>query len=194
LRILVGCECSGVIRDAFNKLGHDAWSCDLQPSTGNHYQCNILDVLTYDWDLLIAHPPCTHLSVSGRHWTTRGYRLQRETDVAIAFFNTLYYAPIERICIENPINIIKEPHTQVIQPYEFGHDASKATCLWLKNLPKLKPTRYVKPRWIKGKPRWGNQTDSGQSVLGPSMHRAQIRSRTYDGVAGAMAEQWGIIQ
>ena len=197
MRVLVACESSGTVRDAFIRAGHYAASCDLLPSEsplGDHFQCNVLDILDHDWDLLIAHPPCTYLSVSGMHWTTRGLRDPKLTEDALDFARTLMDAPIEKIAIENPVSVIssriRKPD-QIIQPYQFGHDASKKTCLWLKNLPLLKPTQYVEPRMVNGKPRWSNQTDSGQNRLPPSKDRWKIRSQTYEGIANAMAAQWG---
>jgi len=197
VRVLVACEHSGIVRDAFRRRGHDAWSCDLLPAPGNHIQGDVLGVIsgrTGVWDLMIAHPPCTFLSVSGMHWTTRGFRPQTATEDALDFVVDLMNADIERICIENPIGVIGtriRPADQWIQPYEFGHDASKKTGLWLKNLPLLEPTEYVEPRMVGGKPRWANQSDSGQNRLGPSKDRWAQRSQTYVGVANAMAEQWG---
>ena len=170
-------------------------SCDLldTQTPGPHYTGSVLDVLGDGWDLMIAHPPCTYLSVSGMHWTTRGLRNPQLTEDALAFAQTLFDAPIEMICIENPVSIIssriRQPD-QIIQPYHYGHDASKKTCLWLKNLPLLRPTQYVKPRIVNGKPRWANQTDSGQNALPPSKDRWRLRSKTYQGIADAMASQW----
>lgn len=199
MRVLIACEHSGVVRDAFAKHGHDAWTCDLLPcdSGGQHYQQNVLNVLCFGWDLLIAHPPCTYLSVSGMHWTTRGKRDRQLTEDALRFARILMDAPVERIAVENPVSVIstriRKPD-QVIQPYEFGHDASKKTCLWLKNLPLLKPTNYVQPRIVNGKKRWANQTDSGQNKLPPTQNRWKLRSQTYRGIAEAMASQWGNCQ
>ena len=197
MRILVACEYSGAVRDAFIRAGHYAASCDLLPSEsplGDHFQCNVLDIIDHDWDLMVAHPPCTYLSVSGMHWTTRGLRDPKLTEDALDFVQQLMDAPIERIAIENPISVIssriRKPD-QIITPYQFGHDASKKTCLWLKNLPLLKMTAYVQPRIANGKPRWSNQTDSGQNRLPPSKDRWKIRSQTYEGIANAMAKQWG---
>lgn len=196
MRVLVACESSGTVRDAFAARGHDAWSCDLLPSEGKHLQGDVREFLQQDWDLLIAHPPCTYLAVSGMHWTTRGLRDPQLTEDALAFVRLLMDCNIPRICIENPVSVIssriRKPD-QYIQPYEFGHDASKKTCLWLKNLPPLQkcPTQYVQPRTVDGKFRWANQTDSGQNKLGPSEDRWQIRSKTYEGIAEAMAAQWG---
>lgn len=197
MKVLVACESSGAVRDAFIRAGHYAASCDLLPSEsplGDHFQCNVLDILDHDWDLLIAHPPCTYLSVSGMHWTTRGLRDPKLTEDALEFARALMDAPIEKIAIENPVSVIssriRKPD-QIIQPYQFGHDASKKTCLWLKNLPLLKPTNHIPGRSVNGKLRWANQTDSGQNRLPPSKDRWKIRSQTYWGIAQAMAEQWG---
>jgi len=195
MRILVACESSGAVRDAFRARGHFAMSCDLLSSEqpGPHHQGDVRELLGQEWDLLIAHPPCTYLSVSGMHWTTRGLRDPKLTEDALEFVRLFMDAPIERIAIENPVSIIssriRKPD-QIIQPYQFGHDASKKTCLWLKGLPLLKPTQMVEPRIINGKPRWGNQTDSGQNKLPPSKDRWKLRSKTYEGIADAMAAQW----
>lgn len=198
LRVLVSCESSGVVREAFRKRGHDAWSNDLLPADDGsafHIQGDGADAIrSRQWDLLIAHPPCTYLSVSGMHWTTRGLRDPQLTEDALALVRLFMEAPVPHIAVENPISIIssriRRPE-QIIQPYQFGHDASKKTCLWLKNLPRLAPTLYVPPRMVKGKPRWGNQTDSGQNKLAPSADRWKLRSKTYQGIADAMAAQWG---
>jgi hypothetical protein len=199
MRVLVACEYSGRVRDAFLDAGHYALSCDLLPTDstyprGEHYQGNVLNLLDEGWDLMIAHPPCTYLSVSGMHWTTRGLRDPKLTEDALDFVRKLLDAPIERIALENPVSVIssriRKPD-QIINPYEFGHDASKKTCLWLKNLPKLASTNLIEPRIINGRKRWGNQTDSGQNKLAPSDDRWKIRSETYEGIAQAMAQQWG---
>lgn len=196
LKVLVACEYSGRVRDAFIRMGHDAMSCDLLPTDvpGPHYQGSVLAIINDGWDLMVAHPPCTYLSVSGMHWTKRGLRDPRLTEDALDFVRLLMEAPIERIAIENPISVIyshiRKPD-QIINPYEFGHDASKKTCLWLKNLPQLRPTQMIEPRIVNGRKRWGNQTDSGQNKLPPSADRWKIRSKTYHGIAAAMAQQWG---
>jgi hypothetical protein len=199
MRVLVACEYSGRVRDAFLDAGHYALSCDLLPTDstyprGEHYQGDVLNLLDEGWDLMIAHPPCTYLSVSGMHWTTRGLRDPKLTEDALDFVRKLLDAPIERIALENPVSVIssriRKPD-QIINPYEFGHDASKKTCLWLKNLPKLASTNLIEPRIINGRKRWGNQTDSGQNKLAPSDDRWKIRSETYEGIAQAMAQQWG---
>jgi site-specific DNA-cytosine methylase len=196
MRVLVACEYSGTVRDAFIRAGHEAMSCDLLPTEvpGPHYQGDVTDVINDGWDLMIAHPPCTYLSVSGMHWTTRGLRDPKLTEDALDFARLLMDAPIERVAVENPVSIIssriRKPD-QVVQPWMFGHDASKKTCLWLKNLSPLVPTGLIEPRLIDGRKRWGNQTDSGQNRLSPSKDRWKIRSKTYDGIAQAMAKQWG---
>lgn len=202
MRVLVACEYSGRVRNAFLSRGHDVLSCDLLPSEDNspyHYQGDVFDLLYQDWDLLIAHPPCTYLSVSGLHWNKRGVMVdgrprQELTDQALDFVRALMAAPIKKKAIENPVSCIssqiRKPD-QIIQPYDFGEDASKKTCLWLEGLPLLKPTRYVEPRIVEGKPRWANQTDSGQNNLGPSDDRWKERSRTFQGIADQMAIQWG---
>ena len=202
MRVLVACEFSGTVRDAFIREGHEAMSCDLLPSEspGSHHQGDVRDVLGNEWDLMIAHPPCTYLAVSGMHWTTRGMRDPQLTEDALDFVRLLMDAPIERICIENPVSVIssriRKPD-QIIQPYEYGHDASKKTCLWLKNLPKLQPTEMIEPRLVttpSGKiaKRWGNQCSNyGQDSLPPSPDRWKLRSATYLGIAEAMAKQWG---
>lgn len=194
MRVLVACEFSGVVRDAFIKRGHDAVSCDILPteSPGPHYRAKVEEIIQYfEWDLMIAFPPCTHLAVSGARWFKDKQPEQRK---ALNLIRTLLNAPIEKIALENPIGIIstkiRKPD-QIIQPYQFGHDASKATCLWLKNLEPLQPTKYIEPRIVNGKSRWANQTDSGQNKLGPSDDRWKLRSATYQGIADAMAEQWG---
>lgn len=198
MRVLVACECSGAVRDAFRARGHQAVSCDLAPSetaTLWHVQRDALAViLEARWDLMIAFPPCTYLSVSGLHWNGRVPGRAERTEAGLAFVRALMGAPVERIAIENPVGCIstaiRKPD-QVIQPYQFGHDASKKTCLWLKNLEPLRPTAFVEPRVVNGRNRWANQTDSGQNRLGPSPTRAADRARTYAGIAAAMAAQWG---
>lgn len=194
MRVLVACESSGVVRNAFRRHGCDAWSCDLLPADDGspyHLQGDVREVLRQDWTLMIAHPPCTHLAVSGARYFAQKAAQQAE---ALAFVQTLLDAPIAHIALENPISIIssriRKPE-QIVQPYQFGHDASKATCLWLKNLPRLQATALVDPRMVNGRPRWGNQTDSGQNRLPPSDDRWKKRSQTYTGIAEAMADQWG---
>lgn len=201
LRVLVACEFSGTVRDAFASFGHDAWSCDLLPTEkpGNHIVGDVRAYIWQGWDLLIAHPPCTYLSVSGLHWNKRGRLVNGRpraelTEEALEFVRWLLAAPVKRIALENPVGCIssriRKPD-QIIQPHQFGADASKATCLWLKGLPKLTPTQHVAPRVVNGRPRWSNQTDSGQNKLPPSDDRWALRSITYPGIASAMALQWG---
>lgn len=196
MKILCGCEYSGAIRSAFRALGHDAWSCDLLPADDGspyHYQGDVFDIINDGWDLATFNPPCTYLSVSGVHWTTRGLRDPKLTEDALDFVQRLMDCKIPKWALENPVSIIssriRKPD-QVIHPYEFGHDASKKTCLWLKGLPALRGTSYIEPRIVDGKKRWANQTDSGQNKLPPSADRWKIRSATYKGIAEAMASQW----
>lgn len=189
MKALVACEFSGRVRDAFATLGHDAWSCDLLPSDtpGQHYQCDVLDILSYDWDMMIAHPPCTHLCSSGARWFKGKQKEQAE---ALDFVYALVNAPIDRICMENPVGILSSrlsKPTQIIQPWQFGHPEQKTTCLWLYGLPKLEPTCTL-PKPEKG---WDNLTPSGQNKLPPSADRWKLRSLTYQGIANAMASQWG---
>lgn len=202
--VLVACEFSGVVRRAFAAQPNTyAMSCDLLPAADgskDHYQGDVRDVLWSGWDLIIAHPPCTYLCSSGLHWNKRGRMVDGRpraelTEEALSFVR-MFLDLDARLALENPIGCIstriRKPD-QVIQPYEFGHDASKSTCLWLNKLPKLRPTKRIDPRIINGKPRWGNQTDSGQNKLGPSEDRWAERSITYQGIADAMAWQWGAI-
>jgi hypothetical protein len=197
MKILIACEFSGIVRDAFKAKGHDAWSCDLLPTErpGNHIQEDVALILEDGWDMMIAFPPCTYLCSSGLHWNKRVQGRDKLTHDAMLFVFSLLDAPIQKIALENPIGCISSNYRrpdQIIQPWQFGEDASKSTCLWLTPfLPKLQPTKYINPRIVNGKPRWGNQTDGGQNKLGPSLTRAADRARTYLGIANAMAEQWG---
>jgi hypothetical protein len=198
MKVLIACEYSGVVRDAFIRAGHDAMSCDLLPTDalGPHHHGDVREILDHGWDLMIAHPPCTYLCASGLHWNKRRPERAQQTADALDFVRMLLDAPIERIALENPIGCISTQickPTQTIQPWQFGHDASKATCLWLKNLPPLTPTDLIAPRIVNGRKRWANQTDSGQNRLPPSADRWKIRSETYQGIADAMANQWGTL-
>lgn len=181
MRVLVACEFSGVVRDAFTRLGHDVVSCDLEPTErpGKHYQGDVRDIINEGWDLMIAHPPCTHLAVSGARWFKDKREEQEE---ALDFVWFLMNAPIERIAIENPVSIIssriRKPD-QIIQPWEYGHGETKKTCLWLKGLPLLIPTNIVEGREAK------------IHKMPPGPDRWKNRSRTYQGIADAMAQQWG---
>jgi hypothetical protein len=181
VRVLVACEFSATVRDAFAALGHDAWSCDLQPCDrgGQHMQRDVREVLRDGWDLMVAHPPCTHLAVSGARWFVLKRKEQQE---ALDFFARLLCAPIKRIAIENPVSVastwLRKPD-QVIQPWQFGHGETKATCLWLKNLPRLAPTQIVEGR------------EARAHRMPPSPDRWRERSKTFEGVARAMAAQWG---
>ena len=184
MRVIVACEYSGRVREAFRKLGHDAWSCDILESEDDsefHIQTRIEDIINDGWDLMIAHPPCTHLAVSG----ARHFKAKQESGVqqqALDFVQMLLNAPIDKICLENPVSIIssriRKPD-QIIQPWQFGHGETKATCLWLKNLPKLVPTDIVEGR------------EQRVHKMPPSPNRWKERSRTYQGIANAMAAQWG---
>lgn len=195
MRVLVACEFSGTVREAFRARGHEAWSCDLLPTEmpGPHIQGDVRDILGDGWDLMIAHPPCTYLASSGLHWNRRRPERQALTDAAVAFVQTLLGAPIARIAVENPIGAlssrVRRPN-QIIHPWQFGHDASKATCLWLQGLPLLVPTEVLPGGRTA---RRGNQTPSGQNKLGPSPDRWKQRSLTYPGIAAAMADQWGTL-
>jgi len=181
MKILIACEFSGTVRKEFEALGHEAWSCDLLPTEipGNHYQGDVRDMLSEHWDLMIAHPPCTHLAVSGARWFKEKQTEQAE---ALEFVRLLMGAEIERIAIENPVSIIssriRKPD-QIIQPWQFGHGETKATCLWLKGLPKLQPTNIVEGR------------EQRVHKMPPSPDRWRERSRTFAGIAQAMAQQWG---
>lgn len=228
MRVLVACESSGLVREAFRARGHEAWSCDTSPSEDDslyHIQDDVLNWLdggrvfhdrAEPWDLMIGHPPCTYLCNSGVHHLSINHdryikRSPTERDAYIdkvnerwmhldkarEFFLTLYDAPIPKIVLENPVPHkygVLPKYTQTIQPYMFGDDASKRTCLWLKGLEKLhipSEDTWAKPRIVDGKKRWSNQTDGGQNKLPPSLHRATDRSRTYQGIADALAEQYG---
>lgn len=181
MRVLVACEFSGIVRDAFGRRGHDAWSCDLLETevAGNHYCGDVRDVLGWGWDLMVCHPPCTHLAVSGARWFRDKVKEQGE---ALEFVRLLLGAPIGMICLENPIGVIssrvRKPD-QVIQPWMFGHGETKATCLWLKGLPLLVPTNVVEGR------------EHRIWRMAPGVNRWRERSRTFVGIAEAMADQWG---
>jgi len=184
MRVLIACEYSGTVRDAFAARGHDAMSCDLLPSEkpGKHYQGDVRDVLDAGWDLMVCHPPCTHLAVSGARWFKDKVSEQAE---ALDFVRLLLSAPIPRIALENPVSVIsskiRKPD-QVIQPWQHGHGEMKATCLWLKGLPKLQPSNVVEGR------------EQRIWKLPPSVDRWKERSRTFPGIAAAMANQWGAEQ
>ncbi len=238
MRVLVACEYSGTVRDAFRALGHEAISCDLLPTDkpGPHYAGDVRDLVKPGtFDLMVAFPPCTYLCSSGLHWNKRRPGRAAQTEEALDFVRLLMGADIPRIAIENPVGCIssriRKPD-QIIQPYHFGHPESKTTCLWLKGLPLLKATKILEPEYLKNpdgtdyrdgggsryspthyftgrgqtddgqlslipdaraeqKARWANQAPSGQNKLGPSADRWKIRSKTYQGIADAMASQWG---
>jgi len=204
MKILIACEYSGGVRDAFIKQGHDAISCDLLPTDvdGPHYQGSVTDILNDGWDLMIAHPPCTYLAVSGNRWLynkdkSRNEERWKNREEGLDFVRTLMNAPIDRIVIENPVSCIsseiRKPD-QIIQPWQFGDEAQKTTCLWLKNLPKLKPTKIVgKGEMVTYKsgnkmPKW-----YAEAFKLPKAERQKLRSKTFQGIADAMAKQWGKI-
>lgn len=201
-RVLVACECSGAVRRAFRALGCDAWSCDILPAedgSPHHLQGDVLSLLSLQtadrWDLMIAFPPCTYLATSGLHWNGRIVGRQSQTEAALRFVSALLTADVPRIALENPVgaisSFIRKPD-QIINPWQFGHDASKRTCLWLKGLPLLRHTDVLEPTRFQanGRPRWGNQTATGQNAVGETSRRRADRARTYPGIAGAMAAQW----
>ena len=215
MKILIACEFSGIIRNAFTEKGHDAMSCDLLPTEqpGSHFQGDMRDIINDDWDMIIAHPPCTYLCNSGVRWLHETPGRWEQLKDAKEFFNLFLKAKAKRIAIENPI-----PHkyaelpryNQIIHPWMFGHPESKSTCLWLKGLPKLEPTTIAQFKRYRCKcgnvfeeelgkygccdyparPLWDNQTKNGQNKLSPSKDRAKDRSRTYTGIAEAMSIQW----
>ena len=196
MKVLVACEFSGIVREAFKAKGHDAWSCDLLPTEipGQHIQGDVLEILNDGWDMMIAHPPCTDLACSGaKHF----YKKQKKQDEGIWFVAQLMFARISKICVENPVGIIStriKEADQIIQPYDFGDPYQKTTCLWLKNLPKLIPTSNNAPLF-------GEIINKGEFITTPSGKRLpkwysdnknpKVRSKTFQGIANAMAEQWG---
>lgn len=199
MKILIACEFSGTVREAFRKRGHDAWSCDIIDTDipGKHITGDVLDILDQDWDMMIAFPPCTYLTVTGNKWFKPEYasrfpdRPQRR-EAAIQFFQSLYEAPIDKIAIENPVgimsSILRKPD-QIIQPYQFGHPEPKKTCLWLKNLPLLIPTNIVEPEYHISKS--GKKLASWYFKPSNTPERAKMRNKTFQGIANAMANQWG---
>ena len=211
MKVLVACEFSGTVRDAFIAKGHDAISCDLLPteSPGPHYQGDVFDVINDGFDLMIAHPPCTFLTCSAE-WAYKerreikknlspgklfGAERKAAREDAVEFFMRLVNADIDKIAIENPVGVISSRYRrpdQWIHPHKFGHDASKKTGLWLKNLPLLCDTKTIDPRMVSDLPRWANQTDSGQNRVPPGKNQWKIRSIFYHGWANAMADQWNM--
>jgi hypothetical protein len=213
MKVLVACEFSGIVREAFKAKGHDAWSCDILPTEipGQHIQGDVLEILNDGWDMMIAHPPCTYLTVTANKWLKDqpdrksgalvGEKRRMARNEAIYFFMELYNAKIPAIVIENPIgcmsSVFRKPD-QIIQPFQFGHQERKATCLWLEGLPKLKPTNIVEPiSYIAaGKKYSPTHYNSKRSLnrldcLPPGEERSKLRSKTFQGIANAMAEQWG---
>ena len=199
MRVLVACEFSGIVRDAFRARGHDAWSCDLLPATDSqkyHIRGDVEKILNHSWDLIIAHPPCTYLTVSGNKWMKPEYKDRfptraQDREKAIEFFMFLVNAPVKKKCIENPIGIMSTVYRkpdQVIQPWMFGHGETKATCLWLEGLPPLIPTHMKHDMFAQQEPK---EREQRLHKLPPSPDRWKLRSMTYPGIARAMAEQWG---
>lgn len=201
MKILIACEFSGIVREAFRKKGHDVWSCDLLQTeiAGPHLQCDVFGIINLGWDLMIAHPPCTHLSASGAAWWEEKRKDGRQQN-GIEFFKKIAGANIEKICVENPVGIMSSKYRkpdQYIQPYEFGHAETKKTCLWLKNLPNLKPTNIVEPEFMVHpdgsfmKDSKGKRYSKIHWMSGWNKDRSKLRSITYKGWANAMADQWG---
>lgn len=216
MRVLVACEESQAVTKEFRLLGHKAFSCDIEECSGGHqewhYKRDVFEVIDYGWDMIIAFPPCTHLAVSGSRYFSQKQADGRQQQ-GIDFFLSFTNLDCKKVVIENPIGIMSTHYRkpdQIIQPWHFGEDASKSTCLWLKGLPLLKATKIIDGELFccgakvdekygcakcegekKAKRIWSNQTPSGQNKLGPSPQRAKLRSKTYAGIAKAMAEQWG---
>ena len=201
-KVLIGCECSGIVREAFRIRGFDAWSCDLkdaEDSSEFHLKRDVREAIAYNtWDLIIAHPDCTALTVAGNGTYAKGkekHYMRLEAAIWTEDLWSLAKSHSPRVCFENPVGVLstltKMGKAKYIQPYDFGHNASKKTGLWLHNLPPLQKVLRIEGRFVNGKERWDNQTDSGQNKLGPSKTRAADRSRTYTGIAEAMASQWG---
>lgn len=195
MKVLIACEYSGIVRDAFARLGHDALSCDLFPTDkpGPHYQGDVFDIINEGWDIMIAHPPCTYLTNSGVSWLHKDIKRWPKLFEGAEFFKKLLDANIPRIAVENPImhkyskSIIGLRPTQIIQPWMFGHPESKATCLWLKSLPPLQETKNVKQEFLN----LSKKEAQRLHYLSPSKDRWKIRSTTFQGIADAMASQWG---
>ena len=205
MRVLVACECSGVVREAFRNLGHDAWSCDLKPALdGSKYHIEgdaIAAIDSRNWDLMIAHPPCTYLTCAGNRWFKPEYKerfpeREQQREDGIKFFRALANASVPRIAVENPIGVMSRLYRkpdQIIQPWQFGHPVAKATCLWLKNLPTLTPTHVVEPDYITFKSGKRMSKWYADLVKLPPYERATQRSITFQGVAEAMAATWNVL-
>lgn len=207
MKVLIACEFSGVVRDAFAKRGHDAWSCDLLPCFAEidkphpkHYCGNVKDILGDNWDMVIAHPPCTYLTVTGNRWFKPEYKSrfpnrEQQRKNAIDFFMEFTKLDwVGKVAIENPVGIMSRIYRkpeQIIQPFQFGHKEAKKTCLWIKNLPLLKPTKIVEPEYTTYKSGKRMATWYADAIKLPKAEREKVRSKTFQGIADAMAEQWG---
>lgn len=207
MKVLVACEFSGIVREAFAKRGHDAWSCDLIPCFdavgklhSKHICTDVRNILGEEWDLVIAHPPCTYLCVTGNRWFKPEYRIrfpnreQQRKDAVNFFLFFTYLSWIEKVAIENPVGIMSRLYRkpdQIIQPFQFGHKEAKKTCLWLKNLPLLEPTKIVEPEYTTYKSGKRMATWYSEAIKLPPKEREMLRSKTFQGIANAMAEQWG---
>ena len=203
MKILIACEYSATVREAFKAKGHDVTSCDLLDTDipGKHHKGDVLDIIDDDWDMMIAHPPCTYICSSGLHWNKRRPERALLTEEALDFVTMLWHTNIEKVMIENPVGCINTrlafmPKPQYVQPYMFGDDASKKTGLWKRGLPDLVGTCAIEPRIVvapngREYKRWGNQLDSGQNNVPNNANRAHVRNKTFPGLAAAMASQWG---
>lgn len=196
MKVLIACEFSGTVRDAFARRGHNAWSCDLLPTEkpGQHIQGDVLDYLDEGWDLMVAHPPCTYLTNSGERWMKNNPERWEQRRAAVAFVKALWNAPIPRVAIENPVGHLSSAFqlpSQIIQPFHFGDPEWKTTCLWLRGLPRLRATKQVVPDMTVGGGKRPGRIASRLHRLSPSPDRWKLRSLTYSGIADAMAEQWG---
>ena len=201
MKVLIACEFSEIVKEQFLLRGHDAHSCDFLPGEKglqNHHQCDVLGILNNGWDLIIAHPPCTYLTVTGNKWFKPEYKdrfptREKDREVAVEFFMALVNSPIPKICVENPVGIMSSLYRkpdQIIQPYQFGHCEPKKTCLWLKGLPQLIPTKIVEPEYMTSKS--GKRLAKWYHQPSYTPERQQMRNRTFKGIAEAMATQWSI--
>jgi len=204
MRVLIACEYSGTVRDAFRKLGHDALSCDLLPTDvpGPHYQGSVFDILDQGWDLMVAHPPCTYLTVTGNKWFKPEFKdrfpdRHQQREDALRFFVKLFECSIPKVCLENPVGVVSSLYrkpSQYVQPYQFGDPHSKKTGLWLRGLPNLVPTKLVEPLFYTYKDGRRDPLWHMESMRMKPLERMKYRSKTFQGIADAMAQQWGDLQ